>query len=495
MSTLTELKPAGGSGKTVDFVASGALANGSKVILKSDGKVEVVGESTTTYTESIPAGAETSPNELQTIYHSAVFTDTANVFLVAYMDGPTESGRMVVGTVSGTTISFGTEVVFESTSKVHYVSMSFDPNTSGSFVVAYRHYSSTANYGSPKVIAGNISGSTLTFGTSATVQTDAATDISVAFDPNTAGKFVVAYDHEGSVDEGRATLGTISGTTITIGTTTAYESSVGAQYTTLSFDPNTAGKFVVYYRSTSEYGRLRVGTISGASISFGTANIFNSYGTFNGDLAFVTGTANKFIVAYKNEGNSYHVSSALGTVSGTSVSIGSSVTARSENANEIKVNFDPNSSSRFIVTTALSGTSVVVGTLSGSTITYGSQNAIDSLEGAGITTAFDANSPGKFITVWTDNPDGEACVSQLSASEITTNLTATNFLGTSTEAYADTATATILMQGGISTNQTGLTIGSDYYVQADGTLSTTADSPSVKLGKALSTTTALLSGE
>jgi hypothetical protein len=51
------------------------------------------------------------------------------------------------------------------------------------------------------------------------------------------------------------------------------------------------------------------------------------------------------------------------------------------------------------------------------------------------------------------------------------------------------------MQGGISTNQTGLTIGSDYYVQGDGTLSTTADSPSVKLGKALSTTTALLSGE
>ena len=494
MSNLTELLPAGGSGKTADFVASGALSNGSTVVLKADGTVEVVGESTTTYTESIPAGAETSPNELQTAYHSAVFTDTANVFLLAYMDGPTESGRMVVGTVSGTTISFGTEVVFESTSKVEYVSMAFDPNTSGSFVVAYRHYGSTSS-GSPKVIAGNISGSTLTFGTSATVQTSPATYISVAFDPNTAGKFVVAYKYAGSVDEGRATLGTISGTAITIGTTTAYESSTGAPYTALSFDPNTAGKFVVYYRSTSEYGYLRVGTISGASISFGTANIFNSYGTFGGDLAFVTGTANKFIVAYKNENNSYHVSSALGTVSGTSVSIGSSVTARSANASEIKVNFDPNSSSRFIVTTASSGTSVVVGTLSGSTITYGSQNAIDSSEGAGITTAFDANSPGKFITVWTDNPDGEACVSQLSASETSTNLTDTNLLGTATAATADGETGTILLQGGISTNQSGLTIGSDYYVQPDGTLSTTAGTPSVKLGKALSSTTVLLSGE
>jgi len=76
-----------------------------------------------------------------------------------------------------------------------------------------------------------------------------------------------------------------------------------------------------------------------------------------------------------------------------------------------------------------------------------------------------------------------------------TNLTADNFLGTSTEAYADTDTATILLQGGISTNQSGLTIGSDYYVQEDGTLATTADTISVKLGKALSATTVLLSGE
>jgi hypothetical protein len=45
-----------------------------------------------------------------------------------------------------------------------------------------------------------------------------------------------------------------------------------------------------------------------------------------------------------------------------------------------------------------------------------------------------------------------------------------------------------MLQGGISTNQSGLTIGSTYYVQQDGSLSTTESSPSVIAGKALSTT-------
>jgi len=42
--------------------------------------------------------------------------------------------------------------------------------------------------------------------------------------------------------------------------------------------------------------------------------------------------------------------------------------------------------------------------------------------------------------------------------------------------------------GSVSTNQTGLTAGEKYYVQTDGTLSTTAGSPSVLAGTAISAT-------
>jgi hypothetical protein len=73
-----------------------------------------------------------------------------------------------------------------------------------------------------------------------------------------------------------------------------------------------------------------------------------------------------------------------------------------------------------------------------------------------------------------------------------TNLTIDNFLGTSMAAYTDGQTATIMLKGGVSTNQTGLTVGSTYYVLYDGTLSTAAGAGSVTLGKALSTTSILL---
>ena len=55
-----------------------------------------------------------------------------------------------------------------------------------------------------------------------------------------------------------------------------------------------------------------------------------------------------------------------------------------------------------------------------------------------------------------------------------------------------------MLQGGVSTNQSSLAIGSTYYVQIDGTLATSADSnsgaPSVVAGKAVSATTLLLKG-
>ena len=42
--------------------------------------------------------------------------------------------------------------------------------------------------------------------------------------------------------------------------------------------------------------------------------------------------------------------------------------------------------------------------------------------------------------------------------------------------------------GSVSTNQSNLTAGQQYYVQTDGTISTTAGSPSVLAGTAISAT-------
>ena len=70
-------------------------------------------------------------------------------------------------------------------------------------------------------------------------------------------------------------------------------------------------------------------------------------------------------------------------------------------------------------------------------------------------------------------------------SAVNANLTATNFVGISKSSYTDGQTATIQITGSVDDAQTGLTAGSKYYVQTNGTLSTTPDTPSVFAGTAI----------
>ena len=94
-------------------------------------------------------------------------------------------------------------------------------------------------------------------------------------------------------------------------------------------------------------------------------------------------------------------------------------------------------------------------------------------------------------------PNGKAVVLKSDGTvELVTssNLTSTNFVGITAKAITSGATGKVTLQGGLSTNQTGLTVGSTYYVQTDGTVSTVSTAPAVNIGKALNATTLKLRG-
>jgi hypothetical protein len=75
----------------------------------------------------------------------------------------------------------------------------------------------------------------------------------------------------------------------------------------------------------------------------------------------------------------------------------------------------------------------------------------------------------------------------------TANLTSENFVGMVSGGTVPTnGQAIVDIVGTVNENQSGLTIGQQYYVQKDGTLSTTADTPSVLAGTALSATKLLV---
>ena len=70
MSNLSDLLPAGAGGKQVDFVASGALANGQTVALKTNGTVEVVSGQNESYGTAVSSGSDNS------VYFSGCYNAT-----------------------------------------------------------------------------------------------------------------------------------------------------------------------------------------------------------------------------------------------------------------------------------------------------------------------------------------------------------------------------------------------------------------------------------
>jgi hypothetical protein len=484
MSNLSDLKAAGGSGKSIKLVASGALANGDKVVLNSDGTVSVI--------DGGSFGSEVVFNpQSWNQYNSVTFDSNSNKIVIAYRDGGNSSyGTAVVGTVSGMSISFGTAVVFNS-GMSSFNSAVFDSN-SNKIVIAYQQ---VQNSGYGAAVVGTVSGDSISFGSTTLLYAD-SNFTSTTFDSN-SNKVVVSYKRWNVIE---ASVGTVSGTSISFGSQNAWNSGSATEISS-TFDSN-SNKVVIAYRddSGSDYGRVVVGTVSGTSISFGSEYAFNSGNTSQTSSTFDP-NSNKVVIAYRDQSNSNKGTAIVGTVSGTSISFGSTVVFNTGSTARLTSTFDSNLN-KVAIAYQDSGNSndgtVVVGTVSGTSISFGSEIVFSTGNTNYHSMNFDSNS-NRIVIAYTDYDNNQdydiAVVWQNTGTYTTPNLTATNFLGISEGAFADTATATVMLRGGITTTQSGLTPGSTYYVQADGTLSTTADSPSVVAGQALSATTLLIEGE
>ena len=489
-ANLTNL-PAGGA---EDFVASGTLPNGKPVILKANGQVEVVEE--TVVATTIPSGGEQVFHAANTISTKIAFDpNTAGKFVITYGNGAGSSyGTAVVGTISGTTLSFGTPVVFISVYVMEHT-LQFDPNTANKFVVCYNN-----SGGATKV--GTVSGTSISFGSEANFNSwNAMQAPCISFDPNTANKFVVTFANPSNGGAGTAIIGTISGTTVSWGSRYVFNTGTTTNHTTASYDLNTANKFVVAYRdgSNSNYGSATVGTVSGTAISFGTEAVYQSEAITEGSIGYVPDTADKFVIAFKNATTSTGGQAKVGTVSGTSITFGSGAVFNAGRSPYVSMSFDPNAPSKFIVgyqdDSDSSYGKVAVGTVSGTSIAFSSEYTFNTGTTTEVSSSFDPNTAGKFIVAYRDQGNsnqGTAIVGVVGST--TPNLTATNFLGTATAAYTNGQTASIMLKGGISDNQTSLTAGSTYYVQTNGTFATSAGTPSVLAGKAVSATSLLLNG-
>ena len=296
-------------------VASGALSNGDTVVVNSDGTVSAVGSSAQ-YTDTGTVGSQTTFESGATVqYTSTVFDSNSNKVVIAYVDkGNSSYGTAVVGTVSGTSISFGTPVVFES-SATEYTEAAFDSNAN-KVVISYRTSGG-------KGIVGTVSGTSISFGTAVAFTSD-INNASITFDSN-SNKVVISYVDGGNSNYGTSVVGTVSGTSISFGTPVVFNSAYVA-FTKSTFDSN-LNKAVIAFRDGNNYGKAVVGTVSGTSISFGTSVIFQQSSTDNIGITFDS-NANKVVIAYRNTSDSSNGKAIIGTVSGTAISFGTPVIFR-----------------------------------------------------------------------------------------------------------------------------------------------------------------------
>jgi len=482
MSNLSELLPAGAGAKSASFVASGTLGSGVTVGLNSDGTVTAIASDASPQAVGTPVVFESaSAATSSTTYDSA-----NNKIVIAYRDaGNSDYATAVVGTVSGTSISFGTPVVF-ATSPLYSVFTTYDQSNS-KIVISY---STTSNYYGTSVV-GTVSGTSISFGTSVVFNSSITAFISSSFDSSN-NKIAIAYRDHGNSLYGTAIVGTVSGTSISFGSEATFEAQQ-IERTGMAFDV-ASGKIVIAYENVGQgrKGYAVVGTISGTSISFGSSVVFqNSSIEYTTPSIVYDTNAEKVVIVYRNTGSSSVGKAIVGTVSGTSISFGSDVTFNASLTAYISASYDT-SAGKVTIGYYDTGNSNyltgIVGTVSGTSISFGSEFTLSAIVPNDVSSAYDStNNKVVFAYQNTNNLSyGTALVFKNESSN------SADFIGITDQAIADTATGAVIVQGGVSDKVTSLTTGSDYYVQTDGSLSTTVSS--VPAGRALSSTSILLEG-
>jgi hypothetical protein len=496
-------------GGQATFVASGALADGTVLILNSDGTVTEAGgvtSSSTTGSTTIPDGSVYTFDTSTTAFNMVAFSPTvAGKFVLTWRDhGASLVAKAVVGQVTNNTISFGSDIQVTSSPNAHYEYVAWNPNNADQVVFVYVEGSSTWHLGGK---VGTVSGTSISLGSEFLINSGTASTPTVSFDPNTAGSLVFCY-----VDQGNSSYGTCRAATLaangvlTWGTKTVFKTASTGN-PAIAFDPNLAGRFLVTFVATEVHAIL--GTVSGTTLSFGSSvQVSSGAGSLPQHTvshSWDPQTSGSFVIPYKDSDTYGYI--RAGTANGTTVTLGSAVTFVSENINAGSARFHPTDSAGSLLIEYFSWSAsdpkckLRKASVSGTTVTLGALYSVTTGTGNHGYTSFEFSplQAGRFVYKYKDASDGgkgKIVCGQIptTLSTTSTNLTATNFIGISSAAYADTETATLNLQGGTATNLSGLTAGTTYYAQGDGTLGESPDNPSVEVGKALSTTSILLKG-
>ena len=362
----------------------------------------------------------------------------------------------------------------------------------------------------PGKLTGNtitLSGDVVLFPSSQVIERGVVTHGSV-YDPD-SGKIVVAFaDGSGNAYAYVCTIDPSLpfNNSVTFGArttiTTGDVQGVDCTYDTVN------NKVLVQVRKGSSgdvYMTSYVGTVSGTSISFGSADTIVSTQTTGAmGIVYMTEQQKVFCIYNDSANDGGRLYSKIGTVSGDSITWGTGVKCGTNNNTLVIANayasltYDTYSKLPAMTWRATSsGDSIAVvsvKSISGTTPTF--SNIVEVSGGGGCQRPFIDNldSDAGVLNIFM-NSSGNGKYVVVKTSSTTTNVTGENFLGLSAASYTNGQEATIQISGNNNSNQSGLTPGQNYFVQNNGTLGLTAASPKVYAGTAVSATKLIVGKE
>ena len=450
-------------------IANAAYADGQKATIKTTGSI-ARDIPPVQIADSLGNAVTYDASQEQSIHNTVIYDPDSQKLLIVYFNNPFSGSdrghaKVVVGTVdsSNNTISLGTPVTFhaDSTLPMQTISAAYDTNADR-LVVAFADPNDSHK---SKAMVGTVSGTSISFGSEVVFDAgdgSETTGTAMAFDSNT-NRIVITYGDSGNSDYSTAIVGTVSGTSISFGTAVVFNSSAhsGDKYNDIVFDSN-ANKLAIFYRDSgaSNHGKVRVATVDSSdnSISFGTETSFNA-GTTQYMSAAFDSNANKILVLYNDGGNSDYGTGRVGTISGTDISFGTSTVFQSSGMYGVASTFNSNTNKITMVVRSPSSGIIYDATISGTGVSFSSGFVFNS----GTTyiqyprgIAHDANT-NKDIILYRATTAGVAAVI-------------------------------------VPASEQFLTIGQQYFVQTDGTLGLSADDPSVIAGTAISGTDIIVKG-
>lgn len=472
--------------------ADGALTNGQAVIVQSDGTVKAA-------QEIITAKNPVDRNDYNDFFTGSIedcdciYDPYAGRFLIVYHDHTNSELRGICCTPNGTSFTFGSAFTIDTTLPFSQsTTLGYDSGANRAVVI----YSNSSSLYA-RVIEVSTSSNTATVGARLTIEGSNynTNNTTMTYDA-TAQKMIIAYKAYGYCQIVTGTVNAAANT-ITVGSMAQINTADPAA---VAYDAN-AGKTVAFYAdsagSPAYAGKAVVLNISGTSITYNTPVGIGSEAPLY-PVGIYDSNAQKTVFCFQDNADSNAGKAVTVSISGTTPSFGTvleystngtrNCLAYDSNSNRVLVSFrnEAGSNTANVTPLTVSGTSITAGTTQ--SITY--SNAIgDKFRGI----AYDpVNKVG--LSVSEEDSTNRGQYSQFVSASGATNLTTDNFIGFSNGAYSNGATATIQIVGAVDDAQSGLTPGEKYYVLNDGSLGTAAATPSVFAGTAVAATKLIVKG-